>query len=212
MVTCGQGHVLPDALGSEPADQRTPCPECGSTLRRTSVSATDALGPVRDSTSFEVHYAPGRPWQEQWRVVLERFERLQAACSGRVTGIKDTFQLGRVAVDFCEDCHHLKDWLQSDPAVPAAVQGLVETHRRADKSLTLTGHVANTNKHHGRALNLVRAQVDAVAVRDGGRASITIGWTDPDTAQSGSRDALDLATDSVAAWRTFFANHSLSEL
>ena len=92
------------------------------------------------------------------------------------------------------------------------LRGSVETFVGANTALRLVGDVANTHKHRGRRAGKTVARVGAAKFRGGGvrKASFRIDWDAPG-GNTGSQDALTLATQAVADWRVFFSTHGLSE-
>lgn len=204
------GNCKADLTGR---DVGQPCPVCGDTLRRNFVDL-EAVTTMDAMVGLTVDYGKVRPWQEQWRAVLEAFARLEDAYRG-APGQQNGDSLKRLPTVFCQDCWHLKDWLQSDTAVPPTVAKLVERYATAvaQHSLNLAGDVANTHKHHGRNPGYRTARVGQMDSRqDHGlvRVTMRIDWEDP-AGKTGSEDALDLARRSVEEWRAFFTTHRLDE-
>jgi hypothetical protein len=117
MITCTDcGSELPDSLKDEQGDARTPCPNCGSTARTNHVTALDSVSSTTDAVlELDVTWGKDRPWQEQWRAVLRGLGDLQRAYTGWPDGPADSDGWKQLPIEFCEDCYHLKDWLQGDP-------------------------------------------------------------------------------------------------
>jgi hypothetical protein len=188
------------------------CPRCGDTHRTTHVSDIDEAIGIDDAVGLAITYSGSRPWQEQWRQVLHDLDELERSYSGREDGPADSNQWRQIPIEFCEDTYHLKDWLKSDPAVPSATQGAVESYAQSSQSIRLAGDVANTNKHRVRKPKEREARIETVDLQLGTsrKATFSIRWNAPD-GTSGAEDALVLAHGTIADWRTFFKQHQLAE-
>lgn len=187
-----------------------PCPGCGSTCRTTHVHVTDSAVATDSVVGLGITYADDRPWQEQWAAVLHWQEELHKAYVGRSDGPSDSNRWQQIPIEFCEDCWHLKDWLQADTAVPAATQRTVETYVNQTTFIRLAGDVANTHKHGCRRQGLPVARVSSVDLRPGKitKATFQIERRIADGTTSWF-DGLDVADGAVAEWRTFFSAHGL---
>src|SRR5947209_5836981 len=84
----------------------TPCDVCGDTRRHHFVNLYESVT-VRGSLSVGVDYVEGRPWQEMWARVQQRFTELVRHLT-MVGGSIDDARLA--ASDFFVWCFHLKDW------------------------------------------------------------------------------------------------------
>lgn len=84
--------------------------------------------------------------------------------AGRTDGPGDSDGWRQLAIEFCEDCWHLKDHVKKDATMSDAQ---VEHHAKSSPSIRLAGDVANTHKHGGRKPGTTTARVGGVDLRPG---------------------------------------------
>lgn len=188
------------------------CPACGGARRTTHVTAYDSELTTDAVARLGITYGENRPWQEQWRAVLDGLEELRKSYAGRKDGPADSSAWRQLPIEFCEDCWHLKDWLKGDPAVSAPIQGKVEAYVQRTTFVRLAGAVANTHKHRARKAGRTFARIGSLDVRPGEltKVAFRIQWLMAD-GTAGSNDALELAEKAVMEWRQFFGTNGLDE-
>ncbi len=127
----------------------------------------------------------------------------------------DDDELGNVKVDntvygFFVECDHLRDWLAHDNVnAPQISQSIVDTHRDASPPLQTCSAVCNSHKHHTRRRGQVTARIrDMEITSTAARVTIEVDWSTP---SASTVDALDLADQCLASWRSFFSTHGLAE-
>lgn len=204
-ATCSECGL--PAAGDEhlPVDQRTPCTGCGSRSRDFAISVVALIAPASLEVEADLLRGPGpRPWTEAWAILQHDYQELEAVLSAR-NPKADQYQLESTCNTFFERCFHLKDYLKNDPQVLQTVRDNVENFLAGDIALALCRDIANTVKHRDRR---------------GGKRYVRIGefLFGPKlilhaTDASGSttkHDALDIARDAMAAWRTFLSRHGMN--
>src|SRR4051812_37216926 len=95
------------------------------------------------------HFAlpSGDGWQMQYRRMIRNRLKLDVAYSS-------SEDYDDAVYHFFQDAWSLKDWIKCDPAVPAEVQGRVESAALAQLPLRIAADVANGSKHF--SLNTTR--------------------------------------------------------
>ncbi len=182
-----------------------PCDACGDTRRRHLVDLHDSAT-ATDSLSIGVEYVEGRPWQEMWARVQQRFADLLRQLATVDGSIEDARQ---AASDFFVWCFHLKDWLKGDQAVPPAARNAVETYLKASAELELCQDLANTDKHHTRRSGERTVWIGGATGGDSQPVTLRVDFRELNGA-TGSRDALDLARAAMQEWEQFLTQHGLS--
>jgi hypothetical protein len=202
--TCAQCGASRDQL-----DDATEC-HCGSVAKIVYATATATIRVTGRNLESSLVYEAPRPWHEQWLTVLNRLERLRDAYDPLCTLSSDDMK--RQAHDFFVECWTLKDWLQSDDvnALPAS-KAVLDAYCSAKGSpLRVCQAMANLKKH--RQLDSPKklsARISRLNQKSTGRAlTITYGSSvEPDR----HVDALDLAEQSVIAWRRFIQQYGLTK-
>ncbi len=195
----GCGADITDRLAGEP------CPACGDTRRRHLVSLHDSAT-ATDSLSMGVEYVQGRPWQEMWTRVQQRFAELVH----RLTVVGGSIDEAReAALEFCLWCYHLMDWLQQDPQVTAVSPADAKDYVDNSSALKLCADVANTVKHHTRYARYRPAWIGGATGGDSQPVTLRVDYREP-SGTAGSRDALDLARAAIQEWEQFIIQHGLS--
>lgn len=132
---------------------------------------------------------------------------LSLTCSGRTDSPTDD-HLRRLPTEFFEPCYHVWEHIASDPAAAVAstdVQAFIQTA----PNIQLARDVANTAKHHTRSRGREVRVTNERRRFDPLRVSYQLEWKDSGTVHTA--DALDVAQNAVAEWRTFFNGSGLSE-
>jgi hypothetical protein len=201
--TCTQCGASRDKL-----DDATEC-QCGSVAKIVQGTATATIRVTGRNLESSLVYEGPRPWHEQWLTVLNRLERLRDAYDPLCTLSSDDMK--RQAHDFFVECWTLKDWLQSDDvsALPAS-KAVLDGYCSKESPLRVCQAMANVKKH--RQLDSpekLSARISRLTQKPTGRAlTITYGSSvEPDR----HVDALDLAEQSVNAWRRFLRQHGLTQ-
>lgn len=114
-----------------------------------------------------------------------------------------------LAEAFFNQCYHLKDWIKKDPVIGSTVD--VEAYLNREGALRIIADYCNSLKHAGLdRRSRTGAQVEEV------RTHIKIDLTNKGFVSSGQLEiilgrkrynAYKLATDGVAAWKSFFARN-----
>lgn len=205
MVTCAECHgPVPDDSAS-PAEERTPCPACGSTGRSHSVHVTDLAGATDMVVDVDLTLGPGpRPWTETWALFEHSFDELQAFFT-TPDRAAEQWKMLRVTNDFMAQCYAVKEHIKRDPSVPVHVRRQVENYARASDGIRLAIDVHNTVKHRDRRAGERYARVGQTST--GPRA--TIHWTAADRTE-GKEDVLSVARRANQEWRSFIEQNKLS--
>jgi hypothetical protein len=185
-----------------------PCPKCGETALRISVSATEV---VKVSCSGEIpEISPpleGRGWRHRW----ERIQRdLDELMEPHVGPVDDWLQDARHKLhSFYIQAYHLKDALKDDAARLGLNPQDVEDVINASPALALAADLANLDKH----LALNKPPRSGCAPKDLRASAVSVpgGWRLKLTIEHGSKqiDGLDLAKDIVEQWRDALKNWGL---
>jgi hypothetical protein len=138
-----------------------------------------------------------------WAITERGLEEVEALYGGR-SGF-DTTKVMEVVYSYCINCYHFKDHLKKDASVPVIAQQGVEAYVDSCSALTLCGDIANTIKHRNREPGARSARITSIS----SSRTATIGWTEPRTGKSGSRDVLDLARAAADRWRAYLLQYGL---
>ena len=144
--------------------------------------------------------------------MMRAYGKLRTISTDNGPNITNT-DAGDLAEAFFNQCYHLKDWIEKDPVIGAKVD--VEAYINKVGALRIIADYCNSLKHGGLGKNY--------KPRSGGKLEqvqthMKIDLTPKGFASSAQLkiiiggkpyNAYKLATDSVAAWNTFFAQHSI---
>ncbi|MEK4034271.1 hypothetical protein WOC76_12595 [Methylocystis sp. IM3] len=149
-------------------------------------------------------------FSKKYHAMMRVYEKLKTISTDNGPHI-DNAEVGDLAEAFFNQCYHLKDWVKKDPAT-AFID--VEAYINKTGPLRIVADYCNSLKHagldkkprsEGQIDNLnthLKIDLTPKGVVTSGQQEITLG---------GKRyNAYKLATDSVAAWKSFFALNSIS--
>lgn len=153
-----------------------------------------------------VDYTGGRPWSEQWRRVKRLFADVGAIYYGTFAPASNEAWKDAVS-NFFVACYHQYEWLASDASLGATMQRDVRTFVETNADLRLAEAFTNTYKHHTRTRG-TEAVIGGTTSGPGAN-SVRVDWTELTTGDTGSVDALELATNCMDAWRHFLGSHAL---
>jgi len=157
-------------------------------------------GPIQMDYSFSRKY----------HAMMRAYAKLQIISTDNGPNIVNT-DAADLAEAFFNQCHHLKDWIKKDPVIGGKVD--VEAYINKVGALRINADYCNSLKHAG----LDRGSRSGAQVEDV-RTHIKMDMTTKGFVSSaqleiilgGKRyNAYKLATDCVAAWKTFFARNSI---
>lgn len=151
-----------------------------------------------------VTYVPVRPWQDKWREVLRRRERLQRAYSGALSPLSND-DCKDFVVDFADSCLEVRDHLYQDPASPI-LQNDANNAVTSATYLPIVRDLSNIDKHH----TSTRATTLPAHVSHITQPNIDIQVTHHRPPIPSPVDALKLADEAVAKWETFFHTRGLT--
>lgn len=179
------------------------CPGCGGKRRSATVSpaVVETVAVVED-VGVKLTKGDDRPWLAKWRLVLESLKGVEEAYSTPHFSVNEVEQR---ALSFFLNCHALAEWLKT--RLPNGItKSDISKYVKKSNVLSACADIANTDKHpkrnHGKTAHVREAQTG----KTGASILIEVGWGEPDAEHF---DALQLATDCLEAWRTFFADHSM---
>ena len=104
----------------------------------------------------------------------------------------------------------ISEWLNGDLAnLPGVSAKDIRDHTTKAAPFGLAEAMANSYKHHTRKPGTATARIRDTSVGPAGaRVTIEVNWATPNAS---TVDALDLANDCVAAWRSFFKRFGIVE-
>lgn len=159
--------------------------------------------------------------QEQFSRMMRWYQRFEELNNGIPHSRPSDFYEDDVYAFFF-NCYHLKDWLINDSTLPETVRDAVENYINESPTLGLTADICNSLKHlvlhkkkrtnqnptfTNKAFSLEFNEtinpsqpLDAKAVI---RVKFNIETKD------GVRDAFEIATEAMVAWKEFFTTHNL---
>jgi hypothetical protein len=157
--------------------------------------------------------------------MLRWYGRFQETSQGRTHSAASDNYVDEIYAFFL-NCHILKDWIKNDPALPSTVQRGTEKWIENSPSLCLCAELCNGLKHLKRDS---RTSHRSGKSPDFGKKHFAMRFSDriapvsslvpcglPTVAlayeldtSDGPKDAFQLATDCVAAWKEFWTTHSL---
>jgi len=156
---------------------------------------------------------PAVKYMEQYDRMRRWYEKLRSLAQGRPHDMPSDNYLDEVYAFFL-NCHHLKDWIKHDPSVDGSVQQRVEPHIGSSRPLRLCADLCNSLKH----LRLTKTPRSGENPQFGrkrfglalgsGPAVISLQYYEVETG-TGPIDALDLASQCVAAWDDFLVANRL---
>lgn len=196
------------------------CPECGATSRDVSIGPAvevDTAQPLRASKAVQIGpaievdtarplYIEGisvahpRDWKQRWDEILRDLASLDAPRTNEPSR-ENILEAGRELGTFFVRANELRDALSADPT-PTVTKGQIQTALKKDGNLALLADLANVIKHvkldkppwSGQAPSITRYS----ALRAGSGESW---WLKYEIVHGGLRDGLQVARDSVEAWR-----------
>ncbi|UKA50035.1 hypothetical protein LFT48_00350 [Arthrobacter sp. FW305-123] len=146
-----------------------------------------------------------RCWKVHWNHVLRAYSALEADYQNLVDRNKMMFDVDA----FFIFSTHLYEWMKRDMAKECMLtpEQLNELNRLfyTDPALVLGKDIANTQKHHTRTGGRMAfvAEVSVYFVGQRAEAQIQV------VGEDAPKDALGLATQTVASWQAFIDDHKL---
>jgi hypothetical protein len=147
---------------------------------------------------------------KKYHAMMRAYEKLRTISTDNGPSITNT-DAADLAGSFFNECYHLKDWIKNDPVIGAKVD--VEAYIDEVGALRIIADYCNSSKHAGLDRKpRSGAQVEQV------RTHMKIDLTPKGFVSSAqleiivgskSYNAYKLATDGVAAWKTFIARNSI---
>ena len=150
------------------------------------------------------------PFSKKYHAMMRAYAKLHRISVDNGPNIVNT-EAADLAEAFFNQCYHLKDWIKKDPAVGPRVD--VEAYIRNVGALRIVADYCNSLKHAGldqksrsggqveNVLTHLKMDITPRGFVSSAQVEIILG---------GKRyNAYKLATDCVAAWRTFFALNSI---
>jgi hypothetical protein len=182
------------------------CPSCGGNRRAAVVSpAPVEVVTTVESVSYKITKGDNRPWTEKWRLMLHHRDSLARSYAGEDR--QGNIEAESRAMDFFAECDHLREWLEHDSAL-GLNRGDIEAHFQSSSALRACNAICNTHKHHTRRSGTT-ARIREVNVHpEGVQVTIEVDWTMP---SASAVDALNLADECVASWRSFFVANRIIE-
>jgi hypothetical protein len=157
-------------------------------------------GPIQMDYSFSKKY----------HAMMRAYAKLQIISTDNGPNIVNT-DAADLAEAFFNQCYHLKDWIKKDPVIGSKVD--VEAYINKVGALRIVADYCNSLKHAGLdRKSRSGGQVEEV------RTHMKIDMTTKGFVTSAQLEiilgrkrynAYKLATDCVAAWKTFFARNSI---
>jgi hypothetical protein len=147
---------------------------------------------------------------KKYHAMMRAYERLRTISTDNGPNITNT-DAADLAGSFFSECYHLKDWIKRDPVIGANVD--VEAYLNEEGALRIIADYCNSSKHAGLdRKSRSGAQVEQVRthVKIDLTAKVFVSSAQLEIIIGGkSYNAYKLATDGVAAWKTFFARNSI---
>jgi hypothetical protein len=183
-----------------------PCPGCGGD-RRSAIAMPETIH-TRVSigeVSLRVTKGDARPWIEKWRRVLQCLTDIDDAYSVR-SGRLGNDEVDRRVETFCVECNHLWDWLTNDVGnLPGVSAADIKSHWDQPGTLGICNAMCNSHTRNRG----ITARIRSTSITPtGARVTIEVDWASPSAT---TVDALDLANECVASWRSFFAAKGIPE-
>ncbi len=154
----------------------------------------------------------GGGFREQYDRMLRWYARFKRVTEGK--GLKDDVEYHKDDMRaFFENCFHLRDWILNDERSGNA-RNAVKAFVNVMQCMQVCAEIANSRKH----LKLTRTRRKQHPApgsrgfdlkRGGTTPTIRVSYTI--ATASGPRDAFQLATECVEAWKAFFRHHGLHE-
>jgi hypothetical protein len=208
-VTTSDSASCSDCGAPRNSDEETSlCSTCGSTAITRQITVVEEIGFGDDSLSVGVEFAPGpRPWREKWSRLLLDLDTIRRSYAGQL-GFQSTDAWASTIASFLGSAHHLYEWIEHDPQVPAAATAASHSYMQGDPFLKIAEGISNTDKHHTRDHGIQTA-IGKMTVDSTG-CTAEIAWRHVKSGAAGRIDALDLAEGCVAAWKAFISSHGLA--
>lgn len=162
-----------------------------------------------------VLYLPGRHWQHKYLDVLADLRVLEAVYSlpiGEEFTRARAHELSRAAEGFFKTCRELADWIKEETGCDAIRHVRDSQGRAFPTPLQLCDAVAQTTKHHTRAITKQNpdpiSATAGIVYRGENGLQADIAWH---TKQSNTRtvDALELAKKCISQWGSYFQHNGL---
>lgn len=203
------GEPRPAKFVGKPLEERDPCPKCGGKSFNFNRCFT-ATATASASVSWSMK--PGdqkNDWAKRWTTLeadLPKVTGLRPGSAGR-EAIKSA---EREVLEFIVSAYHLKDILKADKVLPPGVD--VEKTVSADADLALLADMANLDKHH--ALNSKKhpprsGYVPKYLEHEAYSSQGGWGLVSKYEHNGVTINAVDVARNGMAAWRTLLQSHGL---
>ncbi len=190
------------------ADQRGPCPDCGST-RTTHTMFMPVTLTLGDTGGIVTEYGQERWWQEQWYRARQHFDELKKIY--QPGGFPGDSPARGVVEDFFHHCLHVGDWLWSDTK-NSLDKPAVQKFIREDQDLKICAGLANTSKHYERdRVGSINARVLSVWHNQADNSTVATveWWRQGEEDKRTKLDALQLAEGCKKAWKRYLKSHTL---
>lgn len=182
------------------------CPTCHGPRRSATVSPALELKVDMPPPSIKITKHDVRPWTEKWSLTLFRIDALVRAYAG--DDLKSNLEAETRALDFFVECDHLRDWLENSESQLGLSPGDVAAHFESSMALKTCNAICNTHKHHTRRSGTTARIREVITNPQGSQISIEVDWATP---LATTLDALEVADECVASWRSFFAANGIKE-
>jgi hypothetical protein len=150
-------------------------------------------------------------FSKKYHAMMRAYDKLKTISTDNGPHIVNT-DAGDLAEAFFNHCYHLKDWIKKDPAIPSHVD--VEAYIQKTCALRIVAVYCNSLKHAGldrksrsggqveNVLTHLKIDLTPRGFVSSAQFEIILG--------SKRYNAYKLASDSVAAWKSFFALNSIT--
>ena len=149
-------------------------------------------------------------YSSKYHQMIRVYDKLTLVSTDNRRGI-DNSEARDLAEEFFNQCYHLKDWIKKDSTIGSHVD--VEAYIAKTRVLQIAADYCNSLKHAGLdRKSRSGGQIEKINTH----MSLDLtprGWLGSSQVEfvlAGKKyNAYRLATDSVAAWRSFFALHKI---
>jgi hypothetical protein len=147
---------------------------------------------------------------KKYHAMMRAYSKLKVVSTDNGPHI-DNAEAADLTESFFNQCYHLKDWIKKDPAIGPGVD--VEAYIQKTAPLRIAADYCNSLKHAGlngkgrnsRQVETINTHLKLDSTPKGFVSSARV-----EIVMGGKRyNAYKLATDCVAAWRTFFAQNAI---